>query len=427
MDLTVEGKAFVNGSFNDSCIGIKNGKISKIKKILKGDKHIDFGNKLILPAGIDIHVHFRDPGLTHKEDFSTGSMAAAFGGMSCVFDMPNTIPHTTNIQALYDKINSAEKKSYTDFGIYVAVNDDNISDIKTLGNKCSGFKIYLGSTTNIIHFDKKNLKEALIKISKTKKIVLFHAEDELCLTNHKTQENNITDHFLARPAQCEEYAIKDILAASKNINTKIHVCHLSSCEGLEVLKNRTKNISCGVTPPHSLLSAEDNFRHETLFKVNPPIRTRFDKEALFDNIKNDFINVLESDHAPHTLDEKNVDFNEAPSGLPSVETMYPMFLYFVKKEVLPIRRLVSLICEKPAELTSIPKGKIEVGRDADFIIVDLKEESKIKPENLHSKCGWSPFEGWPAIFPSHVFIRGEKLIEENEIQVSQGFGKFVGE
>lgn len=426
MDLTIEGKAFINGSFNDCCIGIKDGKISEIKKILKSEEHIDFGNKLILPAGIDIHVHFRDPGFTHKEDFSTGSKAAAFGGISCVFDMPNTNPHTTDVQALSDKINSAGKKSYIDFGIYVAATDDNINDIENLGKKCSGFKIYLGTTTNFFHLDKKNLKKVLTKINETKKIVLIHAEDEHCLASHKLQEKNITDHFLSRPAQCEEIAIKDILSASKDIDTKIHICHLSSCEGLEVLKSRIKNISCGVTPPHSLLSAEDINRKESLFKVNPPIRTRFDKEALFNNIKNGFIDVLESDHAPHTLDEKDVDFEEVPSGLPGVETMYPMFLYFVKKKVLPLRRLISLICERPAELTGVPKGRIEVGRDADFIVIDLKDERKIKTNLLHSKCGWSPFEGWPAIFPSHVFIRGEKLIEEHEIQMSQGFGKFVG-
>ena len=170
MSLTVEGKAFVNGSFNKCCIEIKDGKISDIKKILKGDKHIDFGNKLIIPAGIDLHVHFRDPGLTHKEDFSTGSMAAAFGGISCVFDMPNTIPQTTTIQTLSDKIILADKKSYVDFGIYAGLTDSNINNIETLAEKCSGFKIYLGSTTNTLLFDKKNLKETLAKVSKTNKI-----------------------------------------------------------------------------------------------------------------------------------------------------------------------------------------------------------------------------------------------------------------
>ena len=426
MNLMIEGKAYVNGSFNDCCIGIKDGKISDIKKILKGVEHIDFGNKLIIPAGIDLHVHFRVPGMTHKEDFSTGSMAAAFGGISCVFDMPNTIPQTTTTHALSNKTISASKKSYVDFGIYAGVTDSNIDNIETLAKKCSGFKIYLGSTTDTLLFDKKHLKETLSKISKTNKIVLFHAEDNQCLIRNKANENSISDHLRFRPAKCEEVSIKDIFAASKGNNSKIHICHLSSCEGLELLRNRSKNVSCGVTPHHSLFCIEKNLNPQTHYKVNPPIRTSFDKESLFNSIKNGFVDIIESDHAPHTLDEKDVDFDSAPSGVPGVETMFPLFLYLAKKEVISLQRLISLMCERPAELIGIPKGKFEVGRDADFIVVDLKEDCKIKSENLHSKCGWSPFEGWSAIFPSHVFVRGEKLIEEHEIQVSQGFGRFVG-
>ena len=165
---------------------------------------------------------------------------------------------------------------------------------------------------------------------------------------------------------------------------------------------------------------------QTHYKVNPPIRTIFDKEILFNSIKRGLIDVIESDHAPHTLDEKDVDFDSAPSGVPGVETFFPLFLYLAKKEILSWQRLISVMCERPAELVKIPKGKIEVGRDADFIVVDLKDVCKIKSDNLHSKCGWTLFEGWSAIFPSHVFIRGEKVIEDNEIQVSQGFGEFVG-
>ena len=426
MDLTVEGKAFVNGSFNNCCIGVKDGKISDIKKILKGDEHFGFGNRLIIPAGLDIHVHFRDPGFIHKEDFSTGSLAAAFGGISCVLDMPNTIPQTTNLQALSDKTISAGKKAHVDFGIYAGVTNENINELESLASKCNGFKIYLGSSTNTLEFDKKDLREALKTISTIEKIVLFHAEDEELLKKNKCHESNIVDHLRARPSVCEEKSIKDILQALKNLNLKAHICHLSSIEGLELLKNRPNNISCGVTPHHSLLSADKNRGSQTFYKVNPPIRSSFDKESLFNAAKKGIIDVIESDHAPHTIEEKDTDFNEAPSGVPGVEVMFPLFLFLAKKEVISFQRLISLICQRPAELLGIQKGKIEIGRDADFIVVDLKEEARIKSSNLHSKCGWTPFEDWSAIFPSHVFVRGEKLIEEHEIQVSQGFGRFVG-
>lgn len=427
MDLTIEGKAYLNGTFEKCCIGIENGKISEIKKVLKGDRHLNFGSKLILPAGIDIHVHFRDPGMTNKENFATGSMAAAFGGISCVFDMPNTKPQTTTLQNLEDKISSAKKKSFTDFGVYAGIANTNLNQIQNLAEICSGFKIYLGSTTNSLDFDLQNLKTVLSKSNQIDKPILFHAEDKSCLKKFERSEENLSDHLKNRPSLCEETAIKNILNHSKGTNSKIHICHLSSVEGLELIRNRQRNISIGATPHHLLFNVEKPVKPETYMKVNPPIRTTFDKESLFNSLKMGIIDVLESDHAPHTKDEKDTDFNDAPSGIPGVETMYPIFLYLVKKEMFPIQRLISAICERPAEILNIPKGKIAVGMDADFIITDLKERSIIKSENLHSRCGWSPFDGWPAVLPDHVFIRGEKVIQDKEIQVDQGFGKFVGE
>jgi len=427
MNLVIDGKAYVNGCFQNCCIGIKDGKIIEVKKILKGDKHLDFGNKLILPGGVDIHVHFRDPGMTHKEDFSSGSISAAFGGISCVFDMPNTIPQTTTINELTDKINLASKKSFVDFGIYSGVTNNNIKDIEALATKCSGFKIYLGTSTNTLLFDKRNLKDALQKISKTNKPVLFHAEDEELLLKNKHVENNLIDHLKFRPSICEVNSIKDIIKEGQKICSKIHICHISSIEGLEILKKRPNNITCGVTPHHTLLSADKINFLQTFYKVNPPIRSNFDKESLFNAAKNGIIDVIESDHAPHTKEEKEAVFDNAPSGMPGVETMLPLFLFLAKKGLISFSKVISLICEKPAELLNIPKGLIQVGRDADLIVVDIKEETRIKSEDLHSKCGWSAFENWKAIFPTHFFIRGENVIEDNDIQVSQGFGRFIGD
>jgi len=426
MDLSVEGKAYINGTFEDCCIGIDNGKIVAVKKILKADDHIDFGKKLILPAGVDMHVHFRDPGMTHKEDFSTGSLAAGFGGISCVFDMPNTIPQTTNIGAIKDKIVEAGDKSFVDFGVYACVTNDNIDDIEKIAEFCNGFKIYLGNTTVALMFEKKFLWGVLKSISRTGKPVLFHAEDEECLIKNRAIELSLADHLHRRPSSCEEISIRDVLNASDGLASNIHFCHVSSVEGLELLKNRPGNISCGATPHHSLLSIEKNLGTPSFYKVNTPIRTSFDKEALFNAMKKGVVDVLESDHAPHTMDEKATDFNDAPCGIPGVETMYPLFLYLAKKEFLSFQRLVSLMCGRPSELMGLSKGRLDVGYDADFIVVDLKDECKIRSDNLHSKCGWSPFEDWPAVFPEMVFVRGEKLIEDHEIQVKKGFGRFVG-
>ncbi len=427
MDLTVEGKVFVNGSFENACIGIKDGKIESVKKILKSSDHINFKNKLILPAGIDMHVHFRDPGFTYKEDFSTGSKAALFGGISCVFDMPNTRPQSVNVASLLDKISSFKNRSFVDFGLYAGITDNNIDDIYSLSNHSNGFKIYLGSSTNSLLLNKKHLREVFKKSSKLDKIILFHAEDEDCLRKNKKTEKSLIDHIKNRPSVCEEEAIKNILNASKNLRIQLHICHLSSIEGFEILKNRPSNISFGITPHHSLLDVDNIKGSPGFYKVNPPIRSSFDREALFNSLKNGFCDVIESDHAPHSKDEKDNSFDKTPSGLPGVETLYPLFLYLAKKNYISFQRVVSLACSRPAELLGIKKGSLKEGFDADFIVVDLKDDRRINSSDLHSKCGWSPFEDFNALFPSNVFVRGTQMIEDFSLIGSKRQGKFVSD
>jgi dihydroorotase len=426
MDLTIEGKLYYNGAFEQGCLGIEQGKIVAIKKTLKTDNHINVGNNLILPAGIDLHVHFRDPGFTHKEDFSTGSQAAAFGGISCVFDMPNTQPQTTSKQTLKEKTQVASEKSYVDFGLYAGVGDENIGQLAEISPFCSGFKIFLGGSTHSLQLSTQNLRVALLETNRTKKITLIHAEDEHCLKTHQDTENNLVDHLRCRSAECEETAIRSIINNSSGLSSPIHICHLSSCEGFEMLRTKPNHVTVGVTPHHLFFDVHTLSTKQTLYKVNPPIRSSFDRDILWYGVNNKFIDIFESDHAPHTEEEKNVEFGEAPSGLPGVETMYPLLLTAMKKEQIKLSALLTLLCERPAQLLNLPKGKIEVGRDADFIIVDLNKTETITAEKLHSKCGWTPFEGFPAIFPSMIFIRGEKVMEDHQMFVKQGFGKFVG-
>jgi len=426
MDLTIEGKLYHNGTFEQGCLGIQQGKIVAIKKSLKTDNHFNVGNNLILPAGIDLHVHFRDPGFTYKEDFSTGSQAAAFGGISCVFDMPNTQPQTTSIQTLKEKTQIASEKSYVDFGLYTGVSDENIGRLAEISPFCSGFKIFLGGSTHSLQLSTQNLRIALLETNRTKKITLIHAEDEHCLKTHKDIENNLVDHLRCRSAECEETAIRTIINNSHNLSSPIHICHLSSCGGFEMLRKKPHNISVGVTPHHLFFDVHTLDTKPAYYKVNPPIRSSFDRDTLWYGVNHKLIDIFESDHAPHTEEEKNVAFNDAPSGLPGIETMYPLFLAVIKKEQITLGTLLTLLCEKPAQLINLPKGKIEVGRDADFIVVDMKKTETITAEKLHSKCGWTPFEGFQGIFPSMMFIRGEKVIDDHHILVKQGFGKSVG-
>jgi len=426
MDLTIEGKLYHNGTFEHGCLGIEQGKIVAIKKSLKADNHLNVGSNLILPTGIDLHVHFRDPGFTHKEDFSTGSLAAAFGGISCIFDMPNNEPQITSKQALKEKTQIASEKSHVDFGLYAAVSDENIGRIAELAPLCTGFKIFFGSSTNALQLSGQNLRVALLETNRTKKITLIHAEDKHCLETHKDRESNLVDHLRCRSAECEEIAIRTIINNANNLSSPIHICHLSSCEGFEILRRRPNNISVGVTPHHLFFDVHTLNAKQTFYKVNPPIRSSFDRDILWYGVNHTLIDIFESDHAPHLEEEKNVEFDDAPSGLPGVETMYPLLLNAIKKEQITLATLLTLLCERPAQLINLPKGKIEVGWDADFIVLDMKKTETIAAEKLHSKCGWTPFEGFQGIFPSMVFIRGEKVIDDHQMLVKQGFGTCVG-
>ena len=422
IEKVIEGKAYVEGAFSECCIGIEHGKIVKIAKLLKGEEHIRLKG-LILPAAIDIHVHFRDPGFPEKEDFSSGTISAAFGGVSCVLDMPNTSPATTTPNLCKDKISIGEKKAFIDFGIYAGINEENIDYLNDLSQFCTGYKVYLGETTNVGAVDIETLDKLFLQ--DIKKPIAFHAEDKRCLDRHKGKVTSLLEHAKTRPSSCEKKAIDEILKLS-NSNLNMHICHISSSAALYSLSSsKQKNITIGVTPHHLLFKASKDLKPQTYYKVNPPIRGIIDQEALWEGVTSGEIDVIESDHAPHTLEEKEGDFEEAPSGVPGTETLFPLMLYQFIRRNIPIDKLITMVCEKPAKIFGLPKGKIEIGRDADLMVIEPKNVDKIKGENLHSRCGWTPFEGFSAIFPTDLFVRGERIIEERELVGERGFGRFV--
>lgn len=408
LEVTISGRAFIGGSLVNCTIGIRDGRIAAIKKILEGEEHYDYRDMIILPAAVDAHVHMRDPGLTHKEDFSTGTLAAAFGGVSCVLDMPNTLPPVVTRANLIEKKEAIARKAWVDYGLFggCAAGRDPLR----MADGVIGYKLYMASTTGNLLVEKdEEITSIVDRVSRSGKVLSIHAEDEALI--RKKRERNLEDHLENRPAACEVSAIEKITSLCSY--PRINICHVSSPQALRSLEGRP--FLREVTPHHLLLSVRK--RLGPFGKVNPPLRTETARAALFEAFSRGEFDILASDHAPHTKDEKEFeDFEFVPSGVPGVETMVPLMLSLVKRDILPLNVLVRACAGRPAEVFGLNKGAIEVGKDADLIVVDMGTTTTVKGEELHSKCGWTPFEGWTAIFPRAVFIRGRRLIDDYSLE-----------
>lgn len=404
MDLVIEGRAFVKGRLSNWCIGIEDGRIVEVAKNLRGEEHVDYGQMLVLPAAIDPHVHLRDPGLTAKEDFSTGTLAAAFGGVGCVLDMPNTIPPTTSLANLMEKKRTIAGKAWTDYGLFAGcILGGNQEE---MAPHAVGFKMFMGSSTGkLLVAEERDRARIGHAVKATGKVLSVHAEEEALIG--KEREQDIRDHLRNRPYQAEVAAIDKLSA----LGCRVNVCHLSSAAGLSAASryNFTKEVTA-----HHLFLDRDNGRG-AYAKVNPPLRTRDDRFALMQAFLDGKIDMLASDHAPHTIEDKSQEFDIAPSGMPGVETQVPLMLALVKKGALPLDVLVRAMAERPAEVFSLKKGRIEEGRDADLMVVDTRALGGIKVNNLHSKCGWTLYEGFDAIFPYATYVRGHKVVEDGAI------------
>ncbi|MFA5312586.1 MAG: dihydroorotase, partial [Methanomassiliicoccales archaeon] len=389
MDTVIEGRAWFNGRLEQCCIGIKDGRIAAIKRDLSGERTFHYEDRIILPGAIDPHVHFRDPGLKDKEDFTSGSMSAAFGGVTCAFDMPNTKPATITLDDLREKKAMASRRSWIDFGLFAGVTPSN--DVGAMAREAIGLKMFMGSSTqSILVTEDKDITRAMEIAKERNKVLSVHAEDEHLIK--KSPALSLNDHATNRPSKAEENAIKRL--ASLSNGAKVNICHVSSPEGMAA-SNGT-SFTKEVTPHHMLLDASVRLGADG--KVNPPLRTREDRDAIFSAFQKGRFNMLASDHAPHTIDDKHQEFGSAPSGVPGVETMVPLMLTLVKKGKLEMSVLVSSCAHNAGDIFGLKKGRISVGYDADLMVIDPGRTVRIVGESLHSKCGWTPFEGWDAIF-----------------------------
>jgi dihydroorotase len=428
-ELVVENARVPFGEDIVTCsIGIDEGRIARIAKILKGEQAYDARNMLVLPGIIDSHVHFRDMGQEEKEDWLSGSRAAIYGGVTAAVDMPNTDPPTFDEESFKVKLTVAQNRSMIDFAINGGVSD-NIKALPVLWRRgaLAFGEIFMAKSTGGFSVDERALRAALLEIKRLGATASIHAEDE-ALNAEKAKEL-ASDHSAdvysqMRPPESELNAVRAAVRLEHETGAAMHITHISTAKAVEAL--RGEPVTCDVTPHHLLLNMRHWEKLKSYGKMNPPLRPMRDVEALWKAVRDGSIDVLASDHAPHTREEKAADVKAAPSGVPGVETMAPLMLKEVADGRLSLSRLIDMTTANPARIFGINnKGLIEEGYDADLIFVDMGARRAIRPYELHSKAGWTPYEGMEAIFPHAVMQRGTLLLDGKEFLGRRGRGKFI--
>ena len=389
------GEVFLDGKLVPTEIAFDE-HIEAIGKNLDG-KPIDCSGKVILPGMIDAHVHFRDFTQAYKEDWQTGGRAAVQGGVTTVLAMPNTDPPITSIEMIREQ-QSRAKRSPVNGGVFGGITPENLPSLAELAPYVTAFKLYMGETTGSLHIARRSIqKEAFRQVAETGRVLAVHAQQ------------------LDSPSEAKDLEVA--LEYALQTNAKLHLCHVRTRGGLELAHDaKCDGLDVTIeTCPHYLFFTErDLDERGAWLKVNPPLATEEDREFLWWALREGWIDILASDHAPHTVEEKSKPFGTAPYGLPGVETSLPLMLDAVGKNRISLDRLIEVFSTQPAERFSLAKkGRIEVGCDADFVVVNLKKSQRVSREMLASKCGWSPYEnfelqGWAVM----TWMRGQQAYKK---------------
>jgi len=427
-DLVFKGGTVVNHAGEGLAdIGVKHGRIAEIGPIGEGQagRTIDAAGLHILPGVIDSQVHFREPGFEHKEDLASGSRSAVFGGVTAVFEMPNTRPPTTDAEALAAKVKAAKGRMHCDFAFFVGATRENADDLAELERLpgAAGVKVFIGSSTgDLLVDDEQTLKRILATIRRR---ASFHSEDEARLKERASlrREGDPSSHSEWRDPQAALTATERLLRCATDAGKRVHVLHVSTAEEMSLLALHKHVASVEVTPQHlTLVTPEAYEQLGAKAQMNPPLRDRYHQERLWWGIERGVVDVLGSDHAPHTLEEKAKSYPETPSGMPGVQTLVPLMLDHVNAGRLSLARFVDLTSAGPQRIFGIAgKGRIAVGYDADLTIVDLKAERAIEEAWIGSKCGWTPFAGRTVRgWPKGTVVRGELAMWEGELSEARG-------
>ncbi|MCZ2203807.1 dihydroorotase [Bartonella sp. A05] len=427
-DTIFKGATLVNhDGISKRDIGVINGRITEIGDLsqVSAGEVIDCTGLHILPGIIDSQVHFREPGNEHKEDLESGSRAAVLGGVTAVFEMPNTNPLTTSEEALADKVKRGFHRMHCDFAFWVGGTRENIHELANLERLpgAAGIKVFMGSSTgNLLVDDDESVR---LILQNTRRRTAFHSEDEERLNERKMFRlpGDVSSHPIWRDEIAALKCTQRLVKIAHETRARIHVLHLSTAEEIDFLKDHKDVATIEATHHHLTLTADDYQRLGTLVQMNPPIRESRHRDALWYGIQQGIVDVLGSDHAPHTLEEKNRPYPSSPSGMTGVQTTAAIMLTHVNAGKISLERFVDLTSHAPSRVFGISKkGRIAVGYDADLTIVDLKREETITNIQVGSRAGWTPYDGkkvkgWPV----GTIIRGKRVMWEGEIVTpSQG-------
>ena len=415
------GSCYIDGKLTKTDIGLLDNKIKKIGKIeLNSSKVFDATDKVVLPGIIDTQTHFREPGSTDVEDLESGSRAAVLGGVTSLFEMPNTNPPTSNLVEFDKKLQLAKNRMHSNYAFYFGATPENTEQLSKLKDVegCCGVKLFAGSSTGKLLVDKEADIEKVI--SSSDRIVSIHSEDEEILKLRKKfiKKGDVHSHPEWRNTECAMSSTRRVVKIAERYNKRIHVLHVTTKEEVDYLAMHKKNVTFEITPQHLTLYAPDCYdKLGTYAQMNPPLRTKEHYDRLWVAIKNNIVDVLGSDHAPHSKENKDKEYPNTPSGMPGVQTIFPVMLDHVNNGKLTLEQLIKLMCENPCRIFGIKnKGYIKEGYDADLTIADMHKEVTIKNEMIASKCGWTPFNNHKVKgFPVGTIVNGVLVMSEGKI------------
>ena len=426
------GQVMINDSLYSTNIYTLDGRISAISdKNFDSEKIIDCTNLTVLPGVIDSQVHFREPGLEGKETLESGMLAAASGGVTSIFEMPNTNPLTITPETIQDKLNRASKGAWTDYAFYLGGTmrtSSNLSEWENLKGVC-GIKIFMGASTGDLVTATDEEVESVV--SNGRRVIAVHAEDQMIMDQNQNSilgdSQDVGMHCKWRsPESCLSATMRVVNLARKH-NRRVHILHITTEQEMEFLSKNKDVASVELLANHLTLYAPECYeRLGTLAQQNPPIRERKHQDALWAALNSGIVDIVASDHAPHTLDEKSQTYPKSPSGTPGVQTLVPIMLNHVNNEKLTLAKLVSLWSYGPERIHKISnKGRIKEGYDADFTVVDMNKEMVIQNSQQRSKSKWTPYDGLKVKgWVTHTILRGNCVMQDDEI-LSEPLGQII--